>query len=112
MENGEKMLLNTSIARDLSRIDATFGNHPKGTDSYGLWELSERSYRRMATYAIDNRDLTETELAEGLCLAACGSNASGLSNDVISNAVYQHNPQYWKKMAAEIIHFIESHCGR
>lgn len=106
------MLLNTATARDLSRIDATFGEHPKGTDSYGLWELAEGAYRRMATFAIENRDLTATELAQGLCLKACRSGESKISNDLIAHEIYQDNPRYWEKMADEVSHFLESHCGR
>ena len=102
------MLVNTETAKEIAKADATFGYQGK-TDSYALWELSEQSYRRMATFAIDNKGLTNKALSEGLCLSACRSDSSELADDVIAQAIYNDNPAYWQRLADEVSHFVELH---
>ena len=70
-------MINTDTAREIAKADATFGYQGK-TDSYALWELSEQSYRRMATFALDNKGMTVQALSEGLCLKACRSDIDPL----------------------------------
>jgi hypothetical protein len=101
-------MLNTETARELAKADATFGYQGK-TDSYALWELSEQSYRRMATFALDNRGFTVEALSEGLCLQACRSNSRELADDPIAETIYQDNPAYWQRLADEVSHFVELH---
>ena len=95
------------LAQFICRKDSNLGY--RGTVSWvALWDIAHLGYFRMAEYALAHTGKIFIDpFARGLCCAACDSDAGDPIQEAIAEEIYQHQPDYWKNLASEIVRFIE-----